>query len=279
MLLTFELPAQTHVLTGILDKNRIKIDRRHAAHVLQNDPGPKGVGTTDLQHMPATAEYPGDELVPRQLEEQPARVVVPRLIAHQPQRSESRRIPELQAPLVLRLARLLCFRHINTLTSLIVAKRLNRGRIGIRGKEPGRWGAPAQRADKLSRVAISGRIVLHAGKVSSRTAPRLGVFQCAIAAEMIVGIIGDTVTLRQGKEMALTLGEQSEHFGPRQDLSRRDSSIKAQGETRRVSRTLSLPWVSGSDARESRRDGPNPSPNGTRRVGRVRGIVLKLDSF
>ena len=68
-------------------------------------------------------------------------------------------------------------------------------------------------------------------------------------------------------------GEQSEDFRLALNSSRRDSSIKAQGETRRVSRALSLPWVPGFNARESRRDGPNPSSSGPRRVGRVRGAV------
>jgi len=40
--------------------------------------------------------------------------------------------------------------------------------------------------------------------------------------------------------------------------SRRDNPIKAQGETRRVSRALSLPWVRGHLSAESQRDGPNP---------------------
>src|SRR3990170_1010078 len=40
--------------------------------------------------------------------------------------------------------------------------------------------------------------------------------------------------------------------------SRRDNTIEAQGETRRVSRALSLPWVRGHLSAESQRDGPNP---------------------
>ena len=40
--------------------------------------------------------------------------------------------------------------------------------------------------------------------------------------------------------------------------SRRDNPTEAQGETRRVSRALSLPWVRGHLSAESQRDGPNP---------------------
>ena len=76
-------PSCVHGLSRILDKDWIEIDGRHFRSGLPHDPRPESIGTTDLQHAPATGQHLGGELVTREDKYQSLRIILPSLTAHQ----------------------------------------------------------------------------------------------------------------------------------------------------------------------------------------------------
>jgi hypothetical protein len=68
VLQALKLPLRIFPLTNVFDEDWIEIDGCQASYMLQNDPGSKGIRTSNLQHLLTPGEHPGNEFVSREME-------------------------------------------------------------------------------------------------------------------------------------------------------------------------------------------------------------------
>ena len=105
--LCLERPPLVTPGADVLDEQRVEIVDSDVRHLLQHDARAEGVAAADLADVAAARQHLGDEFVARQKECQTPRIVVPDLVGHQAERGQPDRVAQLEAAIILRLARLL----------------------------------------------------------------------------------------------------------------------------------------------------------------------------
>src|SRR6266540_3072999 len=102
---SLERPAGILARQNVLDEYRVKVVGGDLVHFLLNDPRTEGVAAAELADIVTPAQHLGDELVSCEQKRQTARIIVPNLVRHQAELGKAKPLLDLDAAVVLRLAR------------------------------------------------------------------------------------------------------------------------------------------------------------------------------